>query len=87
MSATNFLPPIPDGYQILKRMLLVSGITFRKIDATFFIRSGCETLELEREPNNPKDKNAIKVMVLHQMYCEISRNVREFRFSNTPMPS
>ena len=26
-------------------------------------------------------------MVLHQMHCEISRNVREFRFSNTPMPS
>ena len=25
--------------------------------------------------------------VLHQMYCEISRNVREFRFSTTPIPS
>jgi hypothetical protein len=62
MSATNFLPPIPDGYQIYKRMLLVAGITFRKIDAAPFIKSGCETLEFEREPNNPKDKNAIKVI-------------------------
>jgi hypothetical protein len=62
MSATNFLPPIPEGYQIYKRMLFVAGITFRKNDAALFIRSGCETLEFEREPNNPKDKNAIRVM-------------------------
>ena len=30
---------------------------------------------------------ALELKVLHQMHCEISRNVREFRFSNTPMPS
>ena len=33
------------------------------------------------------EKDVINESVLHQMYCEISRNVREFRFSNTPMPS
>jgi hypothetical protein len=43
-------------------MLLVAGITFRKDDATRFIESRCETLEFEWEPNNPKDKNAIKVI-------------------------
>jgi hypothetical protein len=43
-------------------MLLVAGITFRKEDAAPFIRSGSGTLEFEREPNNPKDKNAIKVI-------------------------
>lgn len=62
MSAIDFLPPIPDGYQIYKRMLFVAGITFRKNDAAPFIKSGCGTLEFEREPNNPKDKSAIKVI-------------------------
>ncbi|EKD99226.1 MAG: hypothetical protein ACD_23C00070G0004 [uncultured bacterium] len=62
MSATNFLPPIPEGYQTYKRMLFVAGITFRKNDASPFIKSGCGTLEFEREPDNPKDKYAIKVI-------------------------
>lgn len=60
--ATDFLPPIPQGYQIYKRMLMVAGISFRKYDASLFIRGSCQTLEFEREPNNPKDKNAIKVI-------------------------
>lgn len=60
--ATNFLPTIPQGYQIYKRMLLVAGISFRKDDASLFIRNSGQTLEFERELNNPKDKNAIKLI-------------------------
>ncbi|MDD5299818.1 MAG: HIRAN domain-containing protein [Gallionella sp.] len=60
--ATDFLPPIPQGYQIYKRMLNVAGIWFYKHDASLFIRDKCQTLELEREPDNPKDKNAIRVI-------------------------
>lgn len=60
--ATNFLPPIPQGYQIYQRMLLVAGISFRKDDASRFIRGTSQSLEFESEPSNPKDKNAIKVI-------------------------
>lgn len=59
---TVFLPPIPEGYQIYKRMLFVAGITYRKEDASRFIRSYNQTLEFESEPNNPKDKFAIKLI-------------------------
>ena len=60
--ATDFLPPIPQGYQIYKRMLFVAGISYRKEDASLFIRDSHQTLEFEREPNNPKDKYAIKLI-------------------------
>lgn len=60
--ATDFLPPIPQGYQIYKRMLNVAGIWLYKHDASLFIRDKCQTLELERESDNPKDKNAIRVI-------------------------
>lgn len=60
--ATDYLPPIPQGYQIYKRMLYVAGIAYRKEDASQFIRGTLQTLEFELEPNNPKDKNAIKLM-------------------------
>lgn len=60
--ATDYLPPIPQGYQIYKRMLYVAGITYRKEDASLFIRGSRQALEFELEPNNPKDKNAIKLI-------------------------
>jgi len=60
--ATDFLLPIPQGYQIYKRMLFVAGISYRKEDASLFIRDSRQTLEFERELNNPKDKNAIKLI-------------------------
>ena len=60
--ATDYLPTIPQGYQIYKRMLYVAGITHRKEDASLFIRGSRQSLEFELEPNNPKDKNAIKLI-------------------------
>lgn len=43
-------------------MLYAAGIKYRKEDASLFIRGSRQILELEREPNNPKDKNAIKLI-------------------------
>jgi len=60
--AQSFLPPIPKGHQIYASNMLVAGISFRKADALRFIRDSDQTLELERELNNPHDKNAIKVI-------------------------
>ena len=60
--AESFLTPIPKGYQIFVKDTLVAGISFRKDDALRFINGSNQTLELEREPNNAIDKNAIKVI-------------------------
>jgi hypothetical protein len=59
--AKSFLPPIPDGFQIYTGVALV-GVTFRKDDALRFANSQNQSLELEREPDNSHDKNAIKVI-------------------------
>ena len=60
--AQSFLPSIPKDYQIFTSNILVAGITFRNSDALRFINGSEQTLELERELNNPHDKNAIKVI-------------------------
>lgn len=53
---------IPEGFQIFEDRLEVSGVSFRKSDATSFAESGTKWLELEREIENKHDKNAIKVV-------------------------
>jgi hypothetical protein len=56
------LPPIPKGYQIFHRGAAVSGLHYRREAALRFIRSGeRHHLEMEPEPTNPHDKNAIRV--------------------------
>lgn len=60
--ALSFLPPIPKDYQIYVSNMTVAGISFRKNDALRFMKTTDQTLELERELNNPHDKNAIKVI-------------------------
>jgi hypothetical protein len=57
----QYLPDIPDGHQIYVGFK-VAGITFRKDDAEIFANSRDQTLELELDPTNQKDRNAIKVM-------------------------
>jgi hypothetical protein len=56
---------IPKGYQIYEDRLTPAGISFRKDDAAAFARSadGWLELELEPEPSNKHDKNAIKVIL------------------------
>ena len=53
---------IPDGYQIYFERLPVSGINFRKSNTVSFIKSNSLQIELEREPSNNHDSNAIKVI-------------------------
>ncbi|HAL37166.1 MAG TPA: hypothetical protein DCP03_03230 [Polaromonas sp.] len=59
---TNFLPPIPKGFQIFEARLSVAGIEHRRDDALRFADDSDQTLALEREPDNAHDPNAIKVI-------------------------
>jgi hypothetical protein len=58
----RFEPPIPDGMWIMEAHIEVAGIPHRMGNAVAFARRGQHYLELEREPNNPHDPNAIKVI-------------------------
>ena len=58
----RFLPPIPDGMSIMAADIEVAGIPYRKAAALAFARGKQQYLELEREPSNPHDPNAIKVI-------------------------
>lgn len=63
--ASYFKPPIKKGYQIFSPSLDVAGIEQCKDDAFNFYRSKSETLQLQPEPDNAHDKNAIKVLGIH----------------------
>jgi hypothetical protein len=58
--------PIPEGYQIFEDQIPVAGIDRRRAAAKHFIQGREQALELEREPTNPKDTNAIRVMACHR---------------------
>ena len=58
----SFLPPIPTGYQIYANNLPIAGIQYRKADAIKFAKSSNQELSLQREPNNERDSNAIKLI-------------------------
>lgn len=53
---------IPEGFQIFEERLEVAGVSFRKEDAAAFAASKHGWLELEREPRNIHDPNAIKII-------------------------
>jgi hypothetical protein len=53
---------IPDGFQIFEDRLEVAGVSFRRKQATSFVRSNNIWLELEWDEGNAQDKNAIKVI-------------------------
>ncbi len=58
----RFLPPIPDGYRILENEVEVAGINYRTANALAFAKRRQQRIELERDPSNPHDPNAIKVI-------------------------
>src|SRR5438105_3118824 len=58
----RFLPPIPDGMGILEGDLEVAGVTHRIENAVAFAKRQDQCLELVRDPDNPHDPNAIKVI-------------------------
>ena len=59
---TNFLPPIPKGFQIFASRLSVAGIQYRRDDALRFANDSDQTVALERDSDNPHDPNALKVI-------------------------
>lgn len=61
-SAFSFDNPIPKGFQIFASNLPVAGIQHRKAEAIQFARSGNQELSIEREPDNPHDPNAIRLV-------------------------
>lgn len=67
---------IPDGFQLFEERLEVSGVKFRKDDASAFAsRNDDIWLEFERDEENKYDKNAIKVIGCGK---ETLRTVRYF---------
>jgi tetratricopeptide (TPR) repeat protein len=54
--------PIPEGLQIFEERLEVAGIGYQRDDARAFAAGRGLTLELERKPDNLRDKNAIRIM-------------------------
>lgn len=62
--ASMFLPPITKGYQIFLQNMGITGLGYRRQEAIAFIDDLNQTLRLEREHDNPKDENAIKVVGL-----------------------
>jgi len=54
--------PIPNGYQIYAELLEVKGITSKKKHARRFAKANRKWLELEADPHNEYDKNAIEVV-------------------------
>lgn len=53
--------PIPKGYRIWKDRLEVAGLSHRKRDAAWLASRPKAWIEIEREPRNKFDSNAIRV--------------------------
>lgn len=58
----KFDPPIPDGMRIMENYTEVAGVQHRMGNVLAFARRSQHRLELEREPRNRHDPNAIKVI-------------------------
>lgn len=54
--------PIPPGFQIYAKSLPLAGSNYRRKNKLLFAESSRQTLCLLREPDNPKDKNAIQII-------------------------
>lgn len=56
------LKPLRAGVQIYAERLAVAGIARRKSAAIRFVKGSEHRLELEPEPSNPHDRNAVRVV-------------------------
>lgn len=54
--------PIPKTHQIYLPESFVRGITYHKEDAIEFVQARGQAISLEHEPDNPKDRHALKVL-------------------------
>lgn len=82
----NIQEPIPPGFVIFINSNPIAGIQFRREDAINFIHSTeVQSLELEHEPTNPKDPNALKIIgvtpskrvVLGYLYKEYAKQIAD----------
>ncbi len=58
----SFDHPIPDGHQIFVQHGTIAGEQHRKEAVLAFTQAGHQALALEREPDNPHDPNAIRLI-------------------------
>ena len=58
----RFRPPYADTMEVFERQLEPAGSYFRNPGVARFVRAREPSLKLEREPQNPDDPNAIKVI-------------------------
>jgi len=63
MSASErFKIPIPDGYRIFFGEMDISGVNYRKNNATKALLAKKVSFGIESEPKNKADKNALKIV-------------------------
>lgn len=58
----SLLTPLPKGFQIYSDGDRPAGMQHYKANAATFVQSEAQRIELEPEPSNTHDKNAIKVI-------------------------
>jgi hypothetical protein len=68
----RFLPSIPKGHQIFETDVELAGVEHHRKSVISFVESEEQSIELEREPGNRADSNAIAVIGTSQ-----SRSGRE----------
>lgn len=64
---------IPEGLQILEERLEIAGVDLRKEDAAAFATAKDAWLELDPDPGNKHDRNAIKVIGCNKGFFGIKR--------------
>ena len=62
----RFLPDIPEGMRIFLADEEVAGVQHRLSNARAFARGRNQELRFEREPGNPHDPNAIKIIGIYK---------------------
>jgi len=77
----DFIPPPDENHRWFARKLRVAGVMYRVDNLNAVATSGNIAVELQREPENPHDRNAIRVMAngLHVGYlpAEVAAEVAE----------
>lgn len=69
----RFLPPIPKGSKILRGGVDVAGIHHLRDDAIAFIKGKDHRLEIDLEPKNQFDPNAIAVFGITKGFFGLKR--------------
>ena len=71
----RFNVPIPKGYQIFFNEMEVSGVGFRRKNATKALSGRSVDLAIEPEPSNKYDSNALKVIAFKKVWFFFQRKL------------